>query len=198
LLLSGRQPLAIKSSANEESILNPISLYAETKINSENYILEKLDKSVGIILRFATVYGLSPRMRFDLTINDFTRELVMENELVIYGENFYRPYCHILDLTDGIILFINKKSEFQIFNVGNSSENYNKKEIAEKLFDFFPEGSIKYIKRDNDPRDYKVNFDRIKKIGFCPKKTIIHGIEEVIKSKELFKNIYDKNYINLC
>ena len=87
---------------NEESEINPISLYAETKVEFENFLLSQDKSNIAkpTCLRFSTVYGLSPRIRFDLTVNEFTKELALNRELVIFGEQFWRPYCHVKDFSN--------------------------------------------------------------------------------------------------
>ena len=125
---------------------------------------------IPVSLRFATVYGLSPRPRFDLTVNDFTKQLHSGRELIIYGEQFWRPYCHVFDIARAILLALETDSEKvsrQVFGVGSTAENYQKKMIVEELLEFFPEARIKYVKKDEDPRDYRVNFSKIKnQLGF--------------------------------
>ena len=118
---------------DENGVLAPVSLYAELKVKFEKYILEDNNKNenfVPTLLRFATVYGLSPRMRFDLTINQFSKELALEKELLVYGENFWRPYCHVSDFSRAFITILKAKKElvnYEVFNVGDTSENYTKK-----------------------------------------------------------------------
>ena len=190
---------------SEESPLKPVSLYAKTKVEVEKYLLEQNrdNACLPVILRFATVYGISPRMRFDLTVNEFTRELALGKELVIYGEQFWRPYCHVVDLARSVVLAIESPKEkvaFDVFNVGDTSENYQKKMIVSELLKFFPKAKIKYVHRDEDPRDYRVSFEKIKKrLGFKITKRVSDGILQIKKALEkgIITNPYDSRYKNV-
>ena len=117
----------------ENHVLKPISLYAEQKVKIENFLMEKKFKFSITILRFATAFGVSPRMRFDLTINEFVKDAFFKKKLEIYEPNTYRPYCHIKDFCRIINLVLKKKSghlEKQIFNCGSNNNNYSKIQIA--------------------------------------------------------------------
>lgn len=172
---------------NEESEINPISLYAETKVEFENYLLaqEKTNSAKPTCLRFSTVYGLSPRIRFDLTVNEFTKELALDRELIIFGEQFWRPYCHVYDLSFSVVTVFESKNNiaaFNVYNVGNTSENYQKKMIVEEILKELPNSKIKYVKKDEDPRDYRVSFSKInEELGFQTTFTVPDGIRQTIK-----------------
>ncbi len=172
---------------NEDSELRPVSLYAETKVGFEQYLLSQDNNNVAkpTCLRFSTVYGLSPRIRFDLTVNEFTKELAMERELVIFGEQFWRPYCHVVDLSRGVMAVFDadaKKVAFNVYNVGDTSENYQKQMIVDEIVKQLPQSKVKYVKRDEDPRDYRVSFEKIKEeLGFEITKTVPDGIKDFIK-----------------
>tara|TARA_X000000950_G_C13912196_1_gene659434 strand:- start:3839 stop:4843 length:1005 start_codon:yes stop_codon:yes gene_type:complete len=190
----------------ENSKLAPISLYAELKVKFENYILNYIDKDSSFsptILRFSTVYGISPRMRFDLTVNEFTKDLVLGKELVIFGEQFYRPYCHVKDFSNAFISVLKapvEKVAYNIFNVGDTEENYTKKMIVNELLKILPNSKIKYVKKDEDPRDYKVNFDKIKnELGFKISKRVPDGIREIkrIIQENLIRDPEDQKYYNI-
>jgi len=172
---------------DETSILAPVSLYAETKVNSEKYLLGQPTRNVckPTCLRFSTVYGLSPRIRFDLTVNEFTKELAMGRELLIFGEQFWRPYCHVYDLARAVILVLEKegnKVAFEVFNVGDTGENYQKRMLADEILKFIPDGKVKYVQKNEDPRDYKVSFKKIhEQLGFRISKKVPDGIVQIIK-----------------
>jgi nucleoside-diphosphate-sugar epimerase len=172
---------------DETSELAPVSLYAETKVESERFLLSqpKTNPCRPTCLRFSTVYGLSPRIRFDLTVNEFTRELAMGRELVIFGEQFWRPYCHVLDLARAVLAVLDapeKKVAFQVFNVGDTAENYQKRMLAGEILKFIPDGRVRYVHKDEDLRDYRVSFEKIKKtLGFRISKRVPDGIEQVIR-----------------
>lgn len=171
----------------EESPLRPVSLYAQLKVKFEKHLLEGdyRDDFVPTALRFSTVYGLSPRIRFDLTVNEFTRDVALGRELVIFGEQFWRPYCHVNDLARGCIAVLEAdahKVRKQVFNVGDTNENYQKKMLAEELQKLIPTMKVKYVKKDEDPRDYRVAFEKIKnQLGFKITKTVPDGMKEIIQ-----------------
>lgn len=170
----------------EESPLNPISIYAETKVEFERYLLGQPHDAgcVPVCLRFSTVYGLSPRVRFDLTVNEFTRELVLGRELVIFGEQFWRPYCHVRDLSRSVVAALEADREavgFDVFNVGDTDENYQKKMIVDRLLEQIPDGKVRTVHKDEDPRDYRVDFSKIRKhLGFTITLRVPDGIREIV------------------
>jgi nucleoside-diphosphate-sugar epimerase len=190
---------------DETSPLAPISLYAELKVRFERYLLEGLLRKdfIATALRFATVYGLSARMRFDLTVNEFTRDLTLGRELLIFGEQFWRPYCHVDDLAASCITVLEAPSHIvaqNVFNVGDTSENYQKKMLAEELLKVVPNARIKYVARQEDPRDYRVRFDKIKhELDFKITKRVLEGIVEIHSalSQGVFTDPYSKTYSNI-
>lgn len=190
---------------NEESQLKPVSLYAETKVEFEQYLLSQDKKNVAkpTCLRFSTVYGLSPRIRFDLTVNEFTKELAMGKELVVFGEQFWRPYCHVVDLSRGVITVFEANEEtvaFNVYNVGDTSENYQKQMIVDEIVKQIPDAKIKFVSRNEDPRDYRVNFDKIKnELGFEITLRVPEGIAQTIKviRDGFLNNPDDQKYKNV-
>jgi nucleoside-diphosphate-sugar epimerase len=175
-----------KSYVDENSPLSPVSLYAEMKVKFETYLLHEVEKKETFCptsLRFSTVYGLSPRMRFDLTVNEFTKDLALGKELLVFGEQFWRPYCHVADFSRAFMTVLEASSEkvaYQVFNVGDTKENYTKQMIVEEIKKQIPEARIKYVHKDEDPRDYRVNFDKIhNELGFVVSNTVPDGIREV-------------------
>ena len=172
----------------ENSELAPVSLYAELKVKFEKYMLCEIKKNKEICptsLRFSTVYGLSPRMRFDLTVNEFTKEIALGRELIVFGEQFWRPYCHVKDFSNAFITVLRSspnKVAYNVFNVGDTSENYTKKMIVTEIKQQLPGAKIRYIKKNEDPRNYRVNSDKIKNdLGFNITMRVPDGINEVIK-----------------
>ncbi|WP_419766209.1 MAG: NAD-dependent epimerase/dehydratase family protein [Arcobacter sp.] len=190
---------------DEKSELVPVSLYAETKVKFEKYLLsqDKTNIAKPTCLRFATVYGLSSRIRFDLTVNEFTKDLAMGKELVIFGEQFWRPYCHVVDLSRAVITVIeadDKKVSFNVFNVGDTNENYQKQMIVNEIKKQLPKAKIKYIKKDEDPRDYRVSFEKIRKeLNFKITKTVPDGIKQIIQvvNEGFINNPDDSKYKNI-
>jgi len=172
---------------DETSELRPVSLYAETKVDFEKYLLSQDKNNIAkpTCLRFSTVYGLSPRIRFDLTVNEFTKELALKRELVVFGEQFWRPYCHVVDLSRGVLAVFDADEEkvaFNVFNVGDTNENYQKQMIVDEILKQLPDSKIKYVKKDEDPRDYRVSFEKIKnELGFKITKRVPDGIKDFIK-----------------
>lgn len=170
----------------ETSKLAPVSLYAETKVKMEKYLLSRPKDNIckPTCLRFSTVYGLSPRIRFDLTVNEFAKDLAMGKELLIFGEQFWRPYCHVVDLCRGVIAVLQASDEevaYDVFNVGCTEENYTKKMIVDEITKFLPNTKVKYVQKNEDPRDYRVSFEKIKqRLGFTITKRVPDGIKQII------------------
>tara|TARA_B100001173_G_scaffold227247_1_gene197219 strand:- start:335 stop:1306 length:972 start_codon:yes stop_codon:yes gene_type:complete len=192
------------SYVKEDSELNPVSLYAELKVKFENYLLDKKNSSnvCSTALRFSTVYGFSPRMRFDLTVNEFTRNMVLENFQEIWGEQFWRPYAHVDDLCRASILVLESeksKVKSQVFGVGDTNENYQKGMIIREI-NKLVDGDIKYVAKDEDPRDYRVDFSKIKnELGFSISKTVPDGIKEIKKIVEsgIITDCYSSKFKNI-
>ncbi len=188
----------------EDSALAPVSLYAETKVAFEQFLLGQPRGNVcqPTSLRFSTVYGFSPRVRFDLTVNEFTREVALGRELVIFGEQFWRPYCHVDDLAASVLTVLSAAPEkvgFEVFNVGDTSENYTKQSIVEEIRRQLPEARISYVQRSEDPRDYRVNFDKIQReLGFRISKRVPDGVAEIIRVLRtgLISDPYDPRFSN--
>ncbi len=183
---------------NENSKLKPLSLYSKQKVKIEKFLIKmKKTHFTTTILRFATAFGLSPRMRFDLTINHFTKSFLDKDNLKIYDPNTSRPYCHVLDFARAIeVVFKSKpkKIDREIFNVGDTKQNYSKKQIIDKISKHISKTKILLLKKGVDKRDYRVDFRKIKKIlNFKTKYSIDYGIREIkkflIKNKRLKRNI---------
>ena len=134
-------------------------------------------------LRFATIYGVSPRMRFDLTVNEFTLKLMTHKRLSVYGEQFWRPYVHVRDAARGIATVLAAPAEKvhrTVFNVGSQDQNFRKKDLVEMIKPYAPDAVVDYVKKDEDPRDYRVSFSRIAtSLGYKITKTVPDGVGEV-------------------
>ena len=188
----------------EEGELAPVSLYAEQKVGIERALL---DGDFGDLqptcLRFATVYGAAPRMRFDLTVNEFTRDLWAERTLEVFGEKFWRPYVHVRDAARGIALVLDTPAEKvagKVFNVGHSDENYRKLDLVEIITGQLGRGDVSFVSRDEDPRDYKVSFEKVKEqLGFEPKMRVPDGIAEIIEAlgREAFGDPFRPRFSNI-
>ena len=190
--------------ADENYSLNPLSLYSKSKVAIELYLLglkEKIDYH-PVILRFATAFGLSPRMRFDLTISEFVRELVLGRELLVYDPYTWRPYCHVKDFARLISMVLkenNKIISFETFNAGGDINNYTKKKIIELIMLKIPNAKVKFQKHGSDPRNYRVNFSKVKdKLGFEPSYSVSDGIDELITAikNNIFANSKNLQYGN--
>lgn len=173
------------SFVTETSPLNPVSLYAELKVKFEKFLLEeKADSAMcSTALRFSTVYGFSPRIRFDLTVNEFTRNAAVKGEQEIWGSQFWRPYCHVDDLARAVVLVLESPEEkvrANVFNVGSTEENYNKGMVIEEVCKVVPDVRVDYVDMNEDPRDYRVNFDKIKnELGYTITKKVPDGVKEI-------------------
>jgi nucleoside-diphosphate-sugar epimerase len=174
--------------ADENFELNPLSLYAKAKVSGEQFLLSKKGKVTytGVVLRFATAFGLSSRMRFDLSVSEFTKELFLGKELLVFDEHTWRPYCHVRDFARlmEIVLKADKSIVgFEVFNAGGDVNNFTKKMIVDEIVKYVPEGKVKYGTQGSDPRNYKVSFSKVKKaLGFEPEFTVTDGIKELVEA----------------
>ena len=158
--------------AEENSPLNPLSLYAQTKVEVEQMLINETYNLNWIVGRLSTVYGSSPRMRFDLTVNDFTLKAFKDKYIDIFLPKSYRPYIHVYDLsmviTELLISFETTKNN--VFNIGFENENYQKIEIANSVLEHVPDLKIDILKEGGDKRDYQVNFAKLHKFINVQKK----------------------------
>lgn len=188
----------------EEGVLAPVSLYAEQKVKMEQALLAGPHESIRpTCLRFATVYGVAQRMRFDLTVNEFTRDLWADRELEVFGEQFWRPYIHVRDAARAIRTVLDAPDEVvagQVFNAGRSGENYRKLDLVEQIRAHVTRGQVSFVRRDEDPRDYKVSFDKIRAVlGFETTSTVPEGIGELVAALDAgaFEDPWDGRYRNI-
>ncbi len=189
---------------DETSELRPISLYAETKVAVERHLLQESATAScsPTVLRFATAYGLSPRMRFDLTVNEFTRELSLGRTLAVYGAQFWRPYCHVRDLAAAAHAVLDADegtTAHQVYNVGLTTENYTKQMLVDLMRETIPDATIEYVHRDEDPRDYRVDFTKISTLlGFQPQLKVLDGIVEMhrVVSEGFLADVDGPRYTN--
>jgi nucleoside-diphosphate-sugar epimerase len=172
---------------DEESELSPVSLYAETKVAVEMALLRS-GRNHGwspTPLRFSTVYGVSPRMRFDLTVNEFTMEMLTKKHLKVFGEQFWRPYIHVWDVARAIQLVLSSPAADVsgcVFNAGATDQNFQKQQLVELIRPYAPDAVVEFVHKDEDPRDYRVSFARItNQLGFKTTRTVAEGIAEVAR-----------------
>jgi len=182
----------------EESPFKPLSLYAETKCNAEKTIL---DSGNGIALRLATVFGMSYRMRMDLLVQDFVYKAVTDGYLVLFESHYIRNYIHVRDIANTFLFMIKnyEKCNNNAFNVGLSSANCTKLELANKIKQFVPDLVIveNNFKQDFDQRNYMVSNAKIESKGWKPQFTLEDGIQELIQGYQLITKFKNKDFTNL-
>lgn len=167
----------------EESEVGPISLYAETKVDSESTLLEAAsDRFHPTILRFSTIFGLSPRPRFDLVVNLLTAKAIKEGVVTIFNGEQWRPFLHVADAAESVIRVLEAPVEVvggQIYNVGDDRLNHTLTDVADKIVDLFPGVSVEETS-NADRRNYRVSFCKIKgQLGFTCSKSLEDGIKEL-------------------
>jgi len=189
----------------EESPLNPQSLYAETKIAAEEFLLSQKDAACSpLLFRFATLYGISPRTRFDLIVNQFVLEAFTKRELIIYQRGYSRSFVHIRDVVRGVIMGLEagqSKIHGQVFNLGTENGNYSKNDIVGYVLRRMPETMVEYkdLTFGGDMRDITVSFEKIKRVlGFDTTLTVDDGVREVLFALKsgLIRNPSDDRYRN--
>ncbi|MDP3724896.1 MAG: NAD(P)-dependent oxidoreductase [Nanoarchaeota archaeon] len=173
---------------DERAPLNPISLYGRTKVEAEKEVLQAGD---AITFRVATVFGMSPRMRFDLLVNDFVYKALTDKSIVLFESHFKRNYIHVRDVARA---FIHAMDNFETmknepYNVGLSSANMTKKELCETIKKYIPELVFleSEIGKDLDQRNYVVNNEKIERTGFHSEITLEEGIKEIIKGNQILR-----------
>jgi nucleoside-diphosphate-sugar epimerase len=190
---------------NEESSLNPQSLYAETKIAAEEYLLSQKDAPIApLIFRLATLYGISPRTRFDLIVNQFVLDAYTKRELIIYQRGYSRSFVHVQDVVRGILLGLDapeEKVRGQVYNLGMDDGNYTKDEIVGLVIKRLPETVVTFkdLTFGGDMRDIRVSFEKIKReLGFIGHLNVDDGVREVVHALRtgLIRNPTDEHYRN--
>lgn len=171
---------------NEGSRLNPVSLYARTRLQAEEVLMRHSEFFGVVVLRLATVFGLSPRMRFDLLVNTLTLQAVANRKIAVFGGDQWRPNLHVQDAAEAFILAVeapDEKVRKEIFNVGSNESNYTILQIADLVKRQVPKARMEVIANVTDRRDYRVAFDKIRYIlGFQPRFTVEGGISEIVEA----------------
>jgi len=189
----------------EETPLHPQSLYAETKIAGEEYLLSQKDAACApLIFRFATLYGLSPRTRFDLIVNQFVLEAFTKRQLIIYQRGYSRSFVHIRDVVRGIIMGLEaeqSKIRGEVFNLGTDSGNYSKNDIVKFVLKRMPETIVEYkdLTFGGDMRDVTVSFEKVRRVlGFETTLNVDDGVREVLFALKsgLIRNPTEDRYRN--
>jgi nucleoside-diphosphate-sugar epimerase len=172
---------------DERAVLNPISMYARSKIASERVLMSLSDPYFApTCLRFGTIYGLSGRTRFDLVVNLLTAKAVMDGEITIYSGDQWRPFLHVDDAANSILLCLEaplRAVREQVFNVGSSEQNYTIEQVGSMVQARVPNSRLVNKGTASDRRSYRVNFEKIKhQLGFAPQHTVEQGITEVLEA----------------
>ena len=187
---------------DENSPAKPVSLYGETKADSEATVLALASEGFNpIIGRLATIYGISPRMRFDLVVNYLTMRAITKGTIKIFGGEQWRPFLNVYDAARGYIFLLEQDlevSDQNIYNLGSSEENYQIIQLGEMIGDMIPGTNVEVIKEIKDKRTYRVSFDKIIELGFKVEKNLKQGISEMIDAfnQNLYPDPQDKKYYN--
>jgi nucleoside-diphosphate-sugar epimerase len=189
----------------EESTFNPQSLYAETKVAAEEYLLSgKRAGPAPLVFRLATLYGISPRTRFDLIVNQFVLDAYIKRELIIYQRGYSRSFVHVQDVARGLLLGLDapeQKIRGQVFNLGTNDGNFTKDQIVGLVLKRLPETTVVYkdLTFGGDMRDISVSFEKIgRELGFNAVLTVEDGVREVVHALRtgIIRNPQDERYTN--
>jgi len=174
---------------NENSFLNPVSKYAKDKVEVEKKLM---DHSSSISFRLATVFGMSPRMRIDLLVNDFTHRACLDGFIVLFESHFKRNYVHVRDVSRAFIYAIEnyEKMRGEVFNIGLSDTNISKLDLCNRIKKQVPNFTIieSDVGTDPDQRDYIVSNEKIESLGFKTKVSLDEGIYELVKGYSMLNN----------
>lgn len=172
--------------ADENFELTPLSLYAKSKVAAEKKLLGlkgQVDYT-PTVLRFATAFGLSARMRFDLSVSEFTRAMFRKDDLLVYDADTWRPYCHVQDFGELIRRVIEAPAGrvgFEVFNAGGDVNNFTKQGIIDAIKAFLPDAPVRYQEKGPDPRNYRVDFRKVREtLHFEPAMTVPDGVRELL------------------
>jgi nucleoside-diphosphate-sugar epimerase len=194
-----------QTECTEESPLNPISVYGQTKCEAENFLMTSTD---AIIFRLATVFGVSTRMRTDLLVNDFVYKAITDKYIVVFEKTFKRNFIHIRDVASAFVFMLDRYDKYkgEIFNVGLSDANFSKQELLEKIQTHVKDFAVSYndYYEDPDKRDYIVSNDKIERTGWRPHMDLDKGIKELIMAYQMivpkmgaeFRNGFPLGYAN--
>ena len=182
----------------EDSPFRPLSLYAETKCDAEDAVL---NNGNGVVLRLATVFGVSPRMRQDLLVNDFVYKSITDGYLVLFEAHFKRNYIHVQDIARTFQFIIEHYNECkgQAYNVGLSTANLSKLELADTIKKYVPNLVIKQdeFKEDFDKRNYIVSNEKIERLGWAPLYDLDYGIQQLIDAYSIIITNNNRSFTNL-
>jgi len=175
---------------NEEALLQPISTYAETKVQVEKAVLAATNSVFHpTVLRLSTAFGVSPRMRFDLMVSDFAMAAVRDRKIVVFGEQFWRPFVHVADIANAIQVVLEADSKIvsgQVFNIGDTKNNLQKLELAQVVQRYVHGTTLETVQRNSDPRSYRVDFTKAKDVlGFQAAWSVEDGVREVVDALKM-------------
>lgn len=193
-----------KEVLDEEAALHPVSLYARSKIQTEEGILNLEDENFSpTILRMATLYGHSPRKRFDLVVNAMTKDAVCKKKITVYGGGMqWRPFLHTDDAAESYIKCLEaplQDIKGEVFNVGSEKQNYRINQVAHAVSKCVPGSKIIKIGKGKDARNYSVSFRKIeKKLKYKAKCSLVYGIKQIKKviESDKIKDVDDPSYYN--
>jgi nucleoside-diphosphate-sugar epimerase len=173
-----------EGAVTETAPLMPISPYSKTKVAAEKMLLESTSEAFHpTVLRLSTAFGVSPRMRFDLLVSDFTLAAARDGKIVIYGEQFWRPFVHVNDIAKAIDMVLAADLEVvsgEVFNVGSNANNTQKIELGKSVQKVLPDTELEFVERNEDPRSYHVDFTKIETaLGYKAEWSIEDGIREL-------------------
>jgi nucleoside-diphosphate-sugar epimerase len=174
---------------DENSPLNPLSLYARDKVTVEKALM---DLPNATSFRLATVFGISPRMRLDLLVNNFAYRAITDGFVIVFEGHFKRNYIHVLDVIQAFNLGLNNEKNFkgEVFNVGLSEANISKIDLCREIQSLIP--TFTYLEaalgKDPDQRNYVVSNQKIEDLGFNPKVSLGSGLQELVKGLEMFNH----------
>lgn len=187
----------------ETSELAPVSLYAQTRIDSEAILHEYRDRLSIVILRLATVFGLSPRMRLDLIVNTFASQAFFNRRIRVFGGGQWRPNLHVQDAAAAFMLAAEAPDEIargETFNIGDNSANHTVLDIAHMVHTALPETAVEITESVTDQRNYRVSFDKINdRLGFRARFGVADGIAEIVEAcrEGRISGLADPRYSNI-
>ncbi len=172
---------------DERSALNPVSLYARSKIASERVLKRMADETFApTLLRFGTIYGLSGRTRFDLVVNLLTAKAIVEGRITVSGGDQWRPFVHVDDAALAVFKALEAPLPAvhnKVFNIGSNDQNYTISQVGEAIQRLVPTAELIDIEFDGDRRNYRVNFSKVQQtLGFVPQWTLEQGINQVVEA----------------